>query len=350
MPQRNCPEHGPMAARSGRADSWYCKPCKNAGSRSREASKRSEFAEFANRVGSPATSAMAASDIATEMPSLPAGASRTPPPQAEGYWVAEDSPDSLVILPDIHFPYEDPNAVSAVLEFISDVKPQKAVQIGDALDFYGISVYPKTPGRVGAGHRLIDEVRSARPFWDQLERDCGEVEFLPGNHEERLYRNVIGQYHALDGLPGLELRNVLDLPESIKCHGFGVKLRIGNLTLTHGDKIRRGRFVPKYAAASVLAKYPNMNLVAGHTHIIDVARQVVHYHDGPHQYVMRYIGWLGDAAQIEYESDPSYQQGFAYVEFWKAGDKVRHTFNQIEIVNGQFKYGGKVYGKRRRAA
>jgi hypothetical protein len=49
-----------------------------------------------------------------------------------------------LILPDIHLPYEDKYAVANVLHMISDVQPERVVQIGDLLDM-------KAPARWSKG-------------------------------------------------------------------------------------------------------------------------------------------------------------------------------------------------------
>lgn len=286
-------------------------------------------------------------------PKLPKGASRSRIPEPDtGYWMAsETAPKDLVIIPDIHFPYHHAAAVEAVLEFIRDTKPEAAVQLGDAFDFYGVSIYPKKPAKMrDGGARLIDEVKVGKPFFREVVRIVKEVHYLPGNHEERIQRNVVQAYPALDGLPAFDLPSLLELPPEVKCHGYGVKLRIGNLTVTHGDKLRRGRFLPKYPAAMILAKYPDMNLAIGHTHKIDRASNTIYYADGRRHFAARYIGWLGDASKIDYEDDPDYQLGFAYVEFWRENGKIRHTFHQIEMVDGCFSWNGKVYGAKKRGA
>jgi hypothetical protein len=172
------------------------------------------------------------------------------------------------------------------------------------------------------------------------------VDFLPGNHEERLHRNVVEANPALHEHPALELANILQLPAGVRCHPYGHKLRVGNLVLCHGDKLLNNLERRKHGAAAVLAKYPNQHTIYGHTHRIESYGNVVYNDDRPRTFTAWNVGWLGDYRQADYVEDPSWRQGFAFVEFWRDPEgRERFTFQQLEFVDGRFSWGGKVYGR-----
>jgi len=260
--------------------------------------------------------------------------------------VAADVPRSLIIIPDLHIPWHHARGVAALIEFCYDRRPQMAVQLGDAYDMYSASSYAKKHSRMrGHGGTLFEEAQSGTGFWLNLLASCDSVHYIPGNHEDRLHRNIVEANPALAGHPALELPSVLLLPQGVNTHPVGTKLRVGNIIICHGDQLLGRLDRRTHPALDVLRKYPNQHTVFGHTHKIATAGQVVYNYDRPRTFAAWNIGWLGDHTQVEYETDPLWRLGFAYVEFWSDGDgRQRFTFYQIEMVDGRFSWGGKVYG------
>lgn len=249
---------------------------------------------------------------------------------------------SLIVLPDIHFPYHHRRAINSVLEFCADHKPDRAVQLGDAYDFYRISSFPKT---AGAGMSIFKEVNAGKFFWASLLGSCGRVDYLPGNHEERFQKQILDANPALADHPAFNLKKLLLLPDEVHVHPYHHKLVVNNILITHGDELRGTK--AKFKAANVLANYPNQHTVFGHLHIIDLAEKVVVNYDKKRTYMSRCIGWLGDQNQeaFKYAPDAPWQLGFLWVEFYGSNNQL-FTAHQIEMQDGRFSFGGKVYGAR----
>jgi predicted phosphodiesterase len=245
---------------------------------------------------------------------------------------------SLVVIPDIHFPYEDKRAVKTLLQFCKDVKPTRAVQLGDAYDCYNLTTFPK---RYGVGGPMLAEANAGKAFWEELIASCGQVDYLPGNHEERIQKRLEELVPSLIGHPALELSNLLLLPKKVRVHPYHTRLRVGNMIITHGDNLKGTKAM--HAAANVLKHYGNQHTVFGHLHRIEYAAKVQYNYDRTREYTARTIGWLGNekARAFEYATDPGWQHGFLYVEFF---GEDRFSAYQITLVDGKFMFKGKLYG------
>lgn len=272
-----------------------------------------------------------------------------PPKEPDStYYVNQKTPASLTIIPDIHFPTHSPTALAAVIAFLRDIKPERVVQLGDAYDMYSISSFPRAPERVFSfGATIHQEVQSAKEFWTELLGISKSVDFLPGNHEQRIER-LIQANIGLFGHPNFELRSILEIPEAIVVHDYGAKLRIGNCVITHGDRLLNVKGAPIYLAKKVLEKYPHQNTFLGHFHTIDIRRSVTYdVYDQAATHMAACIGHLSDTKKQTYISDPNWMHGFAHLEFWQEGGKDRFTVHIIEIVNGSFMFAGQKYDGRR---
>lgn len=311
-----------------RHDRWICRSCEAEYAKNRRAlgTPGEKLVFETSELGSnpsPRTRGMAGPTIGSD----PCGEGSIP------------SPRTLIVIPDIHFPYEDKRAVQALIEFCYDKRPDRAVQLGDAYDFYSVSNFPKKPG---VETSIYADALSGLGFWRNLIETCGRVDFLPGNHEERIEKQVWANHPSLASHPAVSLRNILMLPEQVVVHPYGAKLVVEDILICHGDNLKGQR--SKYPAANVLANYPNQHTVFGHLHRIDCAEKVVFNYDKARTYMSRCIGWLGDQSQpaFSYAPDASWQHGFLWVEFLPDG---KFSAYQIEMFDGRFSFGGKVYGK-----
>lgn len=271
-----------------------------------------------------------------------------PPKVDNAYSVNEKAPKNLLILPDIHVPVHSRVALSAVMAFIRDVKPQRIVQLGDFVDFYSISSFNKEPERLfNFGGTIHQEVQATKVIWNELLANSEQVDFIPGNHEQRLERLIQANIGLYDH-PALELRSILEVPEKVVVHDYNTKLRIGNTVISHGDKLLNVKQAPMYLAKRVLDKYPHQNSFYGHYHCLDVYRGVTYdVYDQPTTHMSACLGHLADTKRQTYVTDPKWCHGFGFLEFWREGNKDRFTAHILEIINGAFSFGGKVYDGRR---
>ncbi len=97
--------------------------------------------------------------------------------------------DVTVILPDIHFPYEDKDCMSVVAQAIAHFRPARVVQLGDMLDCAAFSAHDgKTLDEMRGYDFEGMELEPARAFVRECLKHCGEFVYIQGNHEYRVER------------------------------------------------------------------------------------------------------------------------------------------------------------------
>ncbi|HMY56315.1 MAG TPA: metallophosphoesterase, partial [Candidatus Obscuribacter sp.] len=91
---------------------------------------------------------------------------------------------TVAILPDWHIPAHDKQVSWMVKEWLRDNQPDILIIIGDAVDMFGLSRWPKAPGVIANTQHEYDEVRR---MLDEVIRLSGalHVFYILGNHEEK---------------------------------------------------------------------------------------------------------------------------------------------------------------------
>jgi UDP-2,3-diacylglucosamine pyrophosphatase LpxH len=166
-----------------------------------------------------------------------------------------------IFIPDVHVPYQDPNAVTCGLEFIRDFKPHYVFIIGDFCDFYAISRFSREPARrltlqdeLNDGKKLLHRIAQATPKAERY--------YLQGNHEMRLRKFLYTTASELSGLSALTIPELLDLKRT----GF-TYVESGWMEW-HGILVKHGNLVSPKAGYSAHREMERngMSGVSGHTH------------------------------------------------------------------------------------
>lgn len=243
-----------------------------------------------------------------------------------------DSPDkrvpindvrTAVIMSDLQIPFEDPEAVNAVLGVIERVRTDLVVLNGDIVDCYMESDFLKNPAKARA---VIPETHArVRALLKALQPVPRRI-WLGGNHEDR-WRRMLWQpqlapearmaltaHQEAAGLVGVDLVDpVASFRSLFALEQYGVEyypypsrlyLAQGNLIVTHG------RYVSRHAGQSAKRHFEwlGRSCIVGHTHRIGV---YVVTQDG-----VTHGAWeLGCLCHLEpeYDDSPNWQQGFAIV-------------------------------------
>jgi predicted phosphodiesterase len=99
-----------------------------------------------------------------------------------------------VVVPDMHFPFQDQAAVDVVIKTVELLKPARVVQLGDIVDCAVFSVHgPNDIRDVRADSFLTQEIAPARKFIDQMLKHCKLYVQMAGNHEYRVDRWALRQ-------------------------------------------------------------------------------------------------------------------------------------------------------------
>lgn len=99
------------------------------------------------------------------------------------------STGKVVIISDIHIPFQDNKAVGAALDYINKVRPKVVVLNGDIVDFFKLSHFTK-----GEGRNPAQEIKECQKLFKQLKKVLDEdakIYYVIGNHETRLEKYVL---------------------------------------------------------------------------------------------------------------------------------------------------------------
>jgi len=175
---------------------------------------------------------------------------------------------SAVVIPDLHYPFHDKKFVSITEKVVKLVQPEYLVQIGDALDFFQISTYPKSPER---RNTIYEDMLL---YSEQIDRwvKCGGDRLkyfyqLEGNHCARMHRFISTKapeiFQIIKSVP-----DVLRFPERNRVGKVRFKwfpydrwdaCKLGDLVLHHGENYG------KNLATDNLREYPT-KFIQGHSH------------------------------------------------------------------------------------
>ena len=234
-------------------------------------------------------------------------------------------------LPDPHGKFIDWRAAECAFAFQRAHRPHIVIVGGDAVDFYQLSRFDKNPKRINDLQKDVDAaVRFLRLVRKHAPR--ARIEFLKGNHEDRMRRWSWGPGAGAHSLKCLQLPKLLELGDlGIGYHESGV-LKVKNITFKHGDVVKKG------AGNSARAEMERegTSTCSGHTHRVgEVTRRT---RGGFYKGVE-----CGCLCQLNPEygngSVMDWAHGLGYGAFTDSGRFTLHTAN---IVNGKTFYGDRV--------
>jgi predicted phosphodiesterase len=211
-----------------------------------------------------------------------------------------------MVISDLHAPYHDPYAVELSCKAAEIVHPTRLIIAGDLIDCYQLSRFDKDPKRVIENLQVeLDTASELLALYRSAVGNNCCVEFLPGNHEQRLYKYLC-RNPELSSLRVLELPSLLGLAAHSITYHEQEFLPLPTLVVKHGDRVR------KWSGYTARAELENerfsVSTVTGHTH-----RLGSHYITHRRGYV---AGWENGClcdVHPEYVHNPDWQQGFTIV-------------------------------------
>lgn len=244
---------------------------------------------------------------------------------------------------DVHFPFEDSDALAILEQIIVATKPDLVACHGDLLDCYSISSFAKS-----LSHRatLGDEIVLAKSHLKRIRKLAPKARCMlfEGNHEDRLSRTISQmatkpEALALLGLPSVA--EALSWPSLLELDALGWEwhdkryVLFDRMILKHGTKVSKWS---AYTARSEWEKYAKSG-ISGHTH----RRGTFEHrdHNGTHAWWEH--GCLCDL-DPDYVEDPDWQQGFLVVTW--SEDRKSFGVEEVRIHEGETVFRGKVYSSR----
>lgn len=235
-----------------------------------------------------------------------------------------------VVLADVHIDKDGTKPSYEIAKrYIKRVKPDKVVLAGDFVESDPLShwqVSKKCRIEV-AGHRLeLDNVEKELDF---LQKYCGEVVWLEGNHE-----NWVMQY--LENHP--EMTGLIEYPIVLDLAGRGIQwvphhdlYWLGKLAVTHG------LYLGDNHAKKHLMSY-GCNIMYGHTH-----RSDMHTMNMVQQPTMKAWGLsclCGKKPYFMKNKPAKWDEGFGDVYVADNGEFNAYI---VDIINNRFYHNGKSY-------
>ena len=280
---------------------------------------------------------------------------------------------TAVVLPDIQIGYyrdrqdrlhstHDEDALAVALAVTADAHPNKVVLVGDNLDFPELGKYRLSPAfqrttqaSIDRAGRFVAELRSA------VGPEC-EINWVAGNHEERLPHYVLDNAAAAFGIRQANMPEswpVLSVPHLLNLDAYNVTYVPGypagevwindRLRVIHGDKVVSG--------GSTAHRYLNeerVSTIFGHIHRREWAERTRHGRDGGRTVLSMSPGCLcridgaipSTKGGIDFDGLPvprveDWQQGLAVVTY-EDGDG-RFAPEQVPIHDGFAFWRGREY-------
>ena len=168
----------------------------------------------------------------------------------------------VLFLSDIHFPYQNEEALVTALRYGYEKKVDAIWLNGDILDMYHASDHEKLPNESS----IHEEFEQIINFFEYLRSvfPTAKIYYKEGNHERRWMRFLMRKASELLGSPEFELPNILRLAE------YGVTwienetlVKFGKLNVIHGNEFKGGGGVNPARALYMKAK---ANVIAGDKH------------------------------------------------------------------------------------
>jgi predicted phosphodiesterase len=255
-------------------------------------------------------------------------------------------------------PTHDPRAIDAAITLLALVKPDRTVLLGDNLDLPDFGKYRTNPAfqqttqaSVNYATEVVARVRAVT---------SGAVDWLAGNHEERLQHWLVDNARAAFGLRRggtPEGWPVLSVPHLCRLDDHGVTYHPGypasdiwltdNLKIIHGNRVKS-----KGSTAHVYLNEQKVSVIYGHIHRRERAYRTREDIDGPAEIMAASPGCL---ARID-GAVPSTGQGLDLdgrplqrVEDWQQGMALvtihddSWQYEEVRISDGRAWWRGDVY-------
>ncbi len=160
--------------------------------------------------------------------------------------------DRVLIISDLHCPWQHPDAFDFLRALKKKIKPQFVLNLGDEADAHALSFHETNPDLPSAG----DELSLAKTELHELEKIFPEMTLLHSNHSSLIYRRALKH-----GMPRAYLRNYNDFLEVGKGWKWVDDI---NFKLSDGSEV----FATHGMAADgiKLAMQYGKNVIQGHFH------------------------------------------------------------------------------------
>lgn len=248
-----------------------------------------------------------------------------PESYATDYTPYQINQSKVLIISDLHFPYQDNNAIRKAIEYGKEKKVNCILINGDLFDFACISRHEKDWRQ----RSVAQEFKAVRTFLNSLRKHFpkAKIVYKLGNHDERWEKWLFLKAPEIFDDPEFKLETRLKLGElRIDIVKEKLPIKIGKLTCLHGHELAGGSGGVNPARATFLKTLDSV--LVGHYH-----KRSSHDETTMNGNVIS-VQSQGCLCEMHPHFMPinKWQQGFSYVEHdIKTGDYIIH--NKVIIKN-----------------
>lgn len=251
-------------------------------------------------------------------------------------FIETSRPERVLFVSDFHVPFHCKDSWEALVSVVKSNDFDMIVLGGDLFDCYSVSSHEKDPSRA---RTIQDEFDEGRELWRELDEVApnSRIYYIEGNHEQRI-RRLQSQNPGLFSLRSMELPIAADMPKRWRFFKNQSRIKIGPLSILHGDIRGRGGG-GKHVAKNVLEQL-RTPVVFGHHHQFQDHYET--HADGEIRAAFA-TGCMCVPASMDYITMPNWQNGFRTIEF-KWPDGIFAMRSHL-IINGQTLYEGECHGR-----
>jgi hypothetical protein len=164
----------------------------------------------------------------------------------------------IICIPDAHFPYVDEAALSMIYALIEKEKPDIVIQMGDLIDFYAQSRFPKSLNIYTPKAEWELARHMAAGMWAKIRELAPQAELfqLMGNHCIRPIKRAEESTPEMTHIIEQAIKDTYTFEGVTTIHSPSEELFIQDIAFIHGH----------YTGIGKHRDYMKMNVVHGHTH------------------------------------------------------------------------------------
>ncbi len=159
--------------------------------------------------------------------------------------------NTVLAIPDIHFPAHHPDTFSFLKAVKAKFKPNEVVCLGDEIDAAGLGEWDKDPDSLSPG----DELKASVVLMKQLYAIFPTVKACVSNHTDRIYRKPFKA-----GIPKQLMKSYEEILEAPKGWKWAEQWEIDGVIYEHGEGFSGQQGALKAAVANM------QPTVIGHLH------------------------------------------------------------------------------------
>lgn len=164
----------------------------------------------------------------------------------------------ILVIGDTHFPFVNKQCLEAIYEFNRVQKPSHIVQVGDLLDLYAHSKFPRSQNMYGPEEEEALGRKGAEGMWQQLIKDnpAAQCFQLWGNHDLRPAKRVLESLPTLEHVVKEYYKRLMSFDGVTTIEDYRQELIIDGIVFHHGYRSQLGSH----------RDYVVQNFVCGHSH------------------------------------------------------------------------------------